>query len=70
MGFDSHGNSLGDVTSATTFTVDGTVACAAASCSPTAVGDHPVTGTNGAATGAALLGVTAGSLDYLVLAPG
>jgi IPT/TIG domain/Carboxypeptidase regulatory-like domain len=58
-GFDPSNNALGDVTSATTFTVDGN-ACPAAVCSPTTVGDHTVTGADGTATGTASLRVNAG----------
>ncbi len=57
-GFDAANNSLGDVTSATTFTVDG-APCPGALCSPTAVGDRTVTGVDGVATGTAVLHVDA-----------
>ena len=62
-GFDSDGNSLGDVTSATTFTISGGGSCAGASCSATVPGTYTVTGTDGTATGTAKLVVT-------TLAPG
>ena len=55
-GFDAAGNTLGDVTAATGFTVDGDN-CAAAECAPTAIGNHTVTGTDGTATGTAALHV-------------
>jgi hypothetical protein len=44
QGFDTSDNALGDVTSATFFTVEAD-ACTAALCSPTTVGNHTVTGT-------------------------
>ncbi len=68
-GFDAANNSLGDVTSTTTFTITPNGSCTAASCTATTVGAHTVTGTNGAATGTATLTVTAGALDHLVLSP-
>ena len=51
------GEDLGDVTSATTFSIapDGT--CTARTCAASVPGDHTVTGTDGAATGTALLRV-------------
>ena len=55
-GFDAAGNTRGDVAGATGFAVDGDN-CAAAQCAPTAIGNHTVTGTNGAATGTAALHV-------------
>ena len=59
-GFDSHGNSLGDVTAATVFTINGSgSACAATACGSTIVGDYKVTGTDGSLTDAAVLHVTA-----------
>ena len=59
-GFDADNKALGDVTSSTTFTVDGKAsACSGSTCSPTAVGNHTVTGTDGAATGTAALHVDA-----------
>jgi outer membrane protein assembly factor BamB len=68
-GFDASNNSLGDVTSGTTFTVSGTGSCTGASCTATVPGDHTVTGTDGSATGTATLHVNAGPLDHLVLSP-
>jgi hypothetical protein len=66
--FDAHGDSLGDVTSATTFAIDGGGSCTAASCTSTALGDHTVTGSDGAATGTAMLHVSAGAATHLVVA--
>ncbi len=56
-GFDANGVALGDVTSATTFTIAGGT-CTANSCTATAAGDHTVTGTDGSATGTATLTVS------------
>ncbi|HEX7490907.1 MAG TPA: PQQ-binding-like beta-propeller repeat protein, partial [Candidatus Limnocylindrales bacterium] len=56
-GFDHNGNDLGDVTGATTFTIDSGTACPADSCTSTAPGDHTITGTDGIATGTATLHV-------------
>ena len=67
-GYDSDGDDLGDVTSATTFTIAGGT-CAVASCTSTVAGDHTVTGTDGSATGTAKLHVRAAALDHLVLTP-
>ncbi|HVP75536.1 MAG TPA: invasin domain 3-containing protein, partial [Gaiellaceae bacterium] len=59
-GRDQYENSLGDVTSSTTFTVTGG-SCVAATCTVTAAGSHTVTGTMLGATGNASLTVTAGA---------
>jgi hypothetical protein len=53
-GFDAHGNDLGDVTSATTFTMAGGT-CTATSCTSIVAGDHTVMGTDVTATGTAEL---------------
>ena len=68
-GFDAYNNDLGDVTSATTFTIDSGTACPSHSCSATLAGDHRVRGIDSTATGTATLHVNAGSLDHLVLNP-
>ena len=60
---------LGDVTSATTFTISGGGSCTGTSCTSTIAGDHTVTGTDGAATGTATLHVNAGPLNHLTLSP-
>jgi hypothetical protein len=67
-GFDSHGNSLGDVTGSTTFTIDSGTACPSQTCSSTLAGDHIVTGTDGTATGSSTLHVNAGSATHLTVA--
>ena len=69
QGFDAYGNSLGDVTSGTTFTIGGGGSCNGYSCTSTAPGDYTVTGTDGTVTGTATLHVTPGPLDHLVLSP-
>lgn len=58
-GFDQYNNALGDQTAGTTFTISPNGSCGAGSCSATTAGSHTVTGTNGAATGTASLGVQA-----------
>jgi hypothetical protein len=56
-GFDVNGNSLGDVTSATTFTTTGAASCTDASCSSAVAGAYTITGTDGSAHGTATLQV-------------
>ncbi len=68
-GYDAHNHNLGDVTSATTFTISPDGSCTGASCSATTMGDHTVTGTSAGKSATATLHVTAGPLDHLVLAP-
>ena len=68
-GFDAAGNSLGDVTSATTFTVAPNGSCTGAVCTASVAGAHTVTGTDAGKTGAASLTVNAGTLDHLALSP-
>jgi hypothetical protein len=58
-GFDGSGNSLGDVTGDTTFTIEPDGSCSGASCSATQAGDHTVTGTDGAFSDTATLTVAA-----------
>ena len=57
-GHDAGAGDLGDVTSATTFTIDGGGSCSGASCTSATPGDYTVTGTDGTATGTATLHVT------------
>jgi hypothetical protein len=57
-GFDAHDNSLGDYTSATTFTIGGAASsCTGATCTSTLPGGHTVTGTSGGISGKNLAGV-------------
>lgn len=70
-GYDAYGNSLGDVTGATTFTTaGGGGACTGSSCTATSGGDHTVTGTDGSATGTATLTVTHAQLWTIALTGG
>src|SRR5581483_890581 len=66
-GFDAYDNSLGDVTSFTTLSVDG-IPCLAALCSDPAVGAHTVSGSMLGAVGTATLNVTAGTATKLAFA--
>jgi hypothetical protein len=66
-GFDAGSNSLGDVTPATTFAIGGGGSCTGASCTSTIVGDHTVTGTDGSATGTAVLHVNPAAATTLVV---
>ena len=68
-GRDHYNNPLGDVTSATTFSVEPNGSCAAAACTATRAGAHTVIGTSAGKTGSASLTVTAGALDHLALTP-
>ena len=73
-GYDSYGNTTGNVTGSTTFTIApngaGTGAsCTGASCTATEAGTYTVTGTDGTATGTATLTVTAAAPATLVLDP-
>ena len=58
LGPDAHGNSLGDVTASTTFTISGVGSCTGAGCTTTVAGDHKITATDGGAKGTATLHVT------------
>ena len=69
QGFDSAGNSLGDVTSATTFSIAPNGSCTGNVCTAATPGSHTVTGNDGGKTSTASLSVVAGPLDHLVLAP-
>ncbi|HVL89167.1 MAG TPA: S8 family serine peptidase [Actinomycetota bacterium] len=67
-GFDSVGNSLGDVTAATTLSITGGT-CSGASCSSTQAGDRVVTATYQGKTANATLTVTPGPLASMTIAP-
>jgi hypothetical protein len=76
VGFDAFGNPHGDVTARTSFTIDPTGTCAAASCSAESTGPHTVTGTitgadvaGGDVSGTAALRVDPGGPATLVLEP-
>jgi subtilisin len=68
-GFDSFGNSLGDVTATTTFSISAAGSCTGATCAATSAGQHTVTATNDGKTATATLTVIPGPLDHLVLIP-
>ncbi len=69
-GLDQYGNSLGDVTAQTTFSISPDGSCTGSSCTATVAGSHKVTGTDGTATGDATLTVTAGSAASVAIAGG
>ncbi|MEP6909071.1 MAG: carbohydrate binding domain-containing protein, partial [Actinomycetota bacterium] len=69
QGRDQFDNSLGDVTSSTTFTIAPNGSCSGATCTASVAGAHTVTGTDSGKTGTASLQVNAGSLDHLTLSP-
>jgi hypothetical protein len=64
-GFDQYGNSLGDVTASTAFTIAPNGSCSGNVCSATAAGAHTVTGSDAGATGAAGLSVVAAAASSL-----
>jgi len=68
-GYDPYNNSLGNVTSATTFSISPDGSCTGATCTATVPGLHTVTGNNGGKTATATLNVTAGALNRIVLSP-
>jgi hypothetical protein len=68
-GSDQYGNSLGDVTASTTFTIAPNGSCTGASCTATVAGAHTVTGSSSGKTGTASLTVTPGPLTQLTLSP-
>ena len=68
-GRDQYDNSLGDVTSTTTFSIDASGSCSGATCTATSSGAHTVTGTKAGKTGTASLQVTAAVLDHIVISP-
>ena len=69
QGFDTYGNSLGDVTTSTTFTISGSGSCSGTLCTAAVPGGYIVTGTDGAATGTATLQATTVSVVRLVVSP-
>ncbi len=68
-GRDRYNNSLGDVTSSTTFSISPDGSCTGATCTASATGAHTVTGTSAGKTGTASLTVSANSLDHIVISP-
>jgi hypothetical protein len=69
QGFDAGGNSLGDVTAGTSFSIAPDGSCSGNVCSATAVGTHTVTATDNGKTATSTLNVTAGALDHMVISP-
>ena len=69
QGFDAANNSLGDVTSNTTFSITPNGSCTGNACTATAAGAHTVTGTDAGKTSTSSLSVNAGPLDHLALSP-
>lgn len=57
QGLDAYGNSRGDLTAATKFTISPNGSCTKATCTATATGAHTVTGKDGKVTGAGTLNV-------------
>ena len=68
-GFDAYGNSLGDITSSTAFTISPNGSCSVATCSASTAGAHTVTGTSLSLSATATLTVAVGALHSLALAP-
>jgi hypothetical protein len=66
---DQYGNSIGDVTAGTTFTIAPDGSCTGATCTASTARDHTVTGTNSAKTAAATLHVDTGGVDHIVISP-
>jgi hypothetical protein len=64
-GFDASGNDLGDVTAWTTFAISPNGTCNGTKCQATTLGQHTVTGTDGAASGSARLTVTKRFVELL-----
>jgi hypothetical protein len=70
-GFDAKGNDLGDVTGATTFSIESGAggSCTSATCTAAVVGDWTVTGDDGGISDAVTLHVSAGALDHIAVSP-
>ncbi len=68
-GFDKFNNSLGDITSSTTFSISPDGSCTGTACSASVVGPHMITATSGGKTATATLTVTAGALNSIVVSP-
>jgi hypothetical protein len=64
-GWDAYGNSLGDVTSSTTFSISSPGNCSGAACTPYSAGTHTVSGADGAAAGTASLAVNQASITVI-----
>ena len=68
-GFDTFGNSRGDVTADTTFSISPDGTCTLADCGSTVAGAHTVTGTDGAFTDDASLTVNPAALASITISP-
>ncbi len=68
-GFDASGLDLGDVTTATDFTITPDGSCGGATCTASKAGDHTVTASDGTATATARISVGPAALDHLDLQP-
>lgn len=68
-GLDASGNSLGDVTAATTFSISPDGSCTKNTCTATNAGTHTVTANDGGNTGTATLMVNPGPLDHITISP-
>ena len=68
-GFDVFGNSRGDVTSSTVFSISFPPTCIGAVCGALVSGDFTVTGTDSAKTGTAILHVTPEVIDSITISP-
>src|SRR5439155_14588569 len=68
-GFDAYGNSTGDVTADTTFSISPDGSCTGATCGSTTSGDHTVTGTDGTFSDDADLQVDPAALASITVSP-
>jgi hypothetical protein len=68
-GSDRFGNSLGDLTAGSTFSISPDGSCTGATCTASRFGPHTVTATSGGKSGSASLQVQAGPLDFIVISP-
>ncbi len=68
-GADQYGNSLGDVTAGTSFSIAPDGSCTGATCTASMSGGHTVTGTNSGKTATASLNVTAAARQVSITTP-
>jgi hypothetical protein len=67
--FDQYGNSRGEVTGSTDFSIDGGGTCTGHKCDSEVMGDHVVTGTKNGKTASVTLQVTAAAFDHITISP-
>ena len=67
--FDQYGNSRGDVTGSTSFSISPDGSCSGADCGSTTSGDHTVTGTFSSKSDDADLQIDAAALDHITVTP-